>query len=476
MLRVNSAVSGEELAALSTEEASGKCVKFLKALLAKQVGVPRFRQRWFSEDGSELRDDAIMTPCTCCAQIVNLECWPPADGQIQVLSAACEENRPEEVEVLLQQPLHPDVLNEAEVLQDAAMAGNWECVSLLLEANAAPDGRHPPFYTPLHLGARSGHIEIVRLLLDSRAAVGKLNRECGMTALHEAAGNGHCEVVQALLEARADKDSVTLDRGETACHLAAAGGHSEVVRLFLVAGIDVNVLQDDDVVAAWLDPRYHHSYQHLELLHRLVDLGASIGKAHNDEIVSVYLDLAVGSGHLQDLRLLLQAGVGAEASESENLALPMAQRVASEHGFLEVAQVLAQEGSEIGNIEVDETMLLHLTSTDDRADSVQLRLRPLSQKDTSRTHGTTCLHRAAEEGYLEVLRLLLEARANQDMLTMNQETPLQLATRKGHGQVAQALLRREMQQARLTSPRVSLQVSLSLVSLLAAAVAALLTQ
>ena len=36
-------------------------VKVLKRHLAKQIGVSRFRQKWFSEDGSEWDDDAVMS-------------------------------------------------------------------------------------------------------------------------------------------------------------------------------------------------------------------------------------------------------------------------------------------------------------------------------------------------------------------------------------------------------------------------------
>ena len=49
--------SGEKLAALA--EFEGKTARAVKEALAKQVGVTRFRQRLFWEDGSEIVDDEV---------------------------------------------------------------------------------------------------------------------------------------------------------------------------------------------------------------------------------------------------------------------------------------------------------------------------------------------------------------------------------------------------------------------------------
>ena len=52
----------------------------------------------------------------------------------------------------------------------------------------------------------------------------------GETALHAAARNGHLDVVRLLLDSGAQKN-VTSKAGATALHVAAQKGHSQVVQL-----------------------------------------------------------------------------------------------------------------------------------------------------------------------------------------------------------------------------------------------------
>lgn len=60
--------------------------------------------------------------------------------------------------------------------------------------------------TPLHLAAAKGHLDVVRVLIDS--GVGKeTGSSMGRTPLHLAASHGHMEVVLFLLESGVDKDS-----------------------------------------------------------------------------------------------------------------------------------------------------------------------------------------------------------------------------------------------------------------------------
>ena len=59
--------------------------------------------------------------------------------------------------------------------------------------------------TALILAAQSGHVEVVRLLLEAGADKDVADDD-GATALMEAAYRGHVEVVRLLLEAGADKD------------------------------------------------------------------------------------------------------------------------------------------------------------------------------------------------------------------------------------------------------------------------------
>ncbi len=115
-------------------------------------------------------------------------------------------------------------------LLGAAMNGDDEVVQQCIRqcirheellAVCDPEGR-----TALHLAAKWGHANVVRLLLKYNlpvdiSIVSTKSREDGWTALHCAVSDGHYEVVTALLSYQASVQ-VADGNGNTALHLAAS--------------------------------------------------------------------------------------------------------------------------------------------------------------------------------------------------------------------------------------------------------------
>ena len=151
---------------------SGQSVTDLKQHLATQLGYSRFRQRLLSED-AELQDDMPLRPFPG-VQMVILDFCAPTEALKEKLHVACRENRAVEVQRLLRSPLDP---------------------------HAYPDGCLGPFMDPaLCAASQSGHLEVVRLLLEAKADANAATFK-GKTALLFAAENGHLEVVHLLLQA-----------------------------------------------------------------------------------------------------------------------------------------------------------------------------------------------------------------------------------------------------------------------------------
>ena len=161
--------------ALTAEEFEDKTVRSLKTLVFKQIGVSRFRQRWLSENHTELQDDEFVTASD--VQLVVLPFVESEDEEVKKLYLyedlflAIERNDSDRVEELLRKPLNPDAVGgvvPVTALQLAAEEGHWEVVKLLLEAGADKDATDNAGYTALDSASANGHSEVVSLLLEAR--------------------------------------------------------------------------------------------------------------------------------------------------------------------------------------------------------------------------------------------------------------------------------------------------------------------
>lgn len=136
----------------------------------------------------------------------------------------------------------------------ACLGGEIEKVRSLLEKGVSANARSDDFYkmgahrqvTPLMCAASTGHLEIVRLLLQSGADVAaesllyKSDGGAGTQALHFACAGGHLAVMQALLDAGANPNAHGR-WGRTPLTLAIREKQFDAVRLLLTRGADVKL-------------------------------------------------------------------------------------------------------------------------------------------------------------------------------------------------------------------------------------------
>ena len=84
------------------------------------------------------------------------------------------------------------------MLRRAATRGWLDIVKECIAAGVAIDAPDPSDATPLHWAALSGHLEIVRYLVEQGASVTATTNYGNQTAKDVAADNGHTDVVEYL--------------------------------------------------------------------------------------------------------------------------------------------------------------------------------------------------------------------------------------------------------------------------------------
>lgn len=102
----------------------------------------------------------------------------------------------------------------------------------LVRGRAHIDSQTRAGYSPLHVAAHFGHVNMVRFLLNHGADVNAVNSH-GYTPLHQAAQQGHTLIVNLLLEHRASPNVVT-NGGQTALSIAQKLGYISVVETLKV--------------------------------------------------------------------------------------------------------------------------------------------------------------------------------------------------------------------------------------------------
>jgi hypothetical protein len=127
----------------------------------------------------------------------------------------------------------------------AARTGHADILSLLVEHGADLDARGAGDWTPLHEASWRGNLEAGRCLLDCGVDIDAQDSN-GRTALYLTVDHAQVEFARMLLERGARVNTHGAD-GWTPLHLAVGNGHIQVVRLLLEHGADVNARDTSDM-------------------------------------------------------------------------------------------------------------------------------------------------------------------------------------------------------------------------------------
>ena len=148
------------------------------------------------------------------------------------------------------------------------------------------------------------------------------------------------------------------------------------------------------------------------------------------------LGVAAGHGHLQVIRLLLEANADKDKATPGG-ATPL--YIAAKNGHLEVVRLLLEANADKDKAFRDGATPLFMAAYSGQLEVVVLLLEAKADKDKTMNDGRTPLFIAAQNGHLEVVRLLLEAKADKDKAHQDGTTPVCIADQNEHFEVLQVL-------------------------------------
>ncbi|XP_034426423.1 ankyrin-3-like isoform X10 [Hippoglossus hippoglossus] len=409
-------------------------------------------------------------------QVVSLLLENDTKGKVRLpaLHIAARKDDTKAAALLLQNDHNADVESKMMVnrttesgftpLHIAAHYGNINVATLLLNRGAAVDFKARNDITPMHVASKRGNGNMVRLLLERGAKIDARTKD-GLTPLHCGARSGHEQVVEMLLDRGAPILSKTKN-GLSPLHMATQGDHLNCVQLLLHHEVPVDDVTNDYLTALHVAAHCGHykvakvivdkkanpnakalngftplhiacKKNRVKVMELLLKHGASIQAVTESGLTPIHV--AAFMGHENIVHQLINHGASPNTS---NVRGETALHMAARAGQSNVVRYLVQNGARVDAKAKDDQTPLHISSRLGKQDIIQQLLANGAHPDATTSSGYTPLHLAAREGHRDVAATLLDQGASQAITTKKGFTPLHVAAKYGKIEVANLLLQK----------------------------------
>ncbi|XP_057214017.1 ankyrin-3 isoform X39 [Triplophysa rosa] len=409
-------------------------------------------------------------------QVVSLLLENDTKGKVRLpaLHIAARKDDTKAAALLLQNDHNADVESKMMVnrttesgftpLHIAAHYGNINVATLLLNRGAAVDFKARNDITPLHVASKRGNANMVRLLLERGAHIDARTKD-GLTPLHCGARSGHEQVVEMLLDRGAPILSKTKN-GLSPLHMATQGDHLNCVQLLLHHEVPVDDVTNDYLTALHVAAHCGHykvakvlvdkkanpnakalngftplhiacKKNRIKVMELLLKHGASIQAVTESGLTPIHV--AAFMGHENIVTQLTNHGA---SPNSMNVRGETALHMAARAGQTNVVKFLVANGADVDAKAKDDQTPLHISSRLGKPDIVQQLLKHGASADATTSSGYTPLHLAARDGHKDVASILLDSGASLSITTKKGFTPLHVAAKYGKIEVANLLLQK----------------------------------
>jgi ankyrin repeat protein len=225
-------------------------------------------------------------------------------------------------------------------LAEAVVLRNRTAIENFLALGVDPNEPEPDGTTPLMRAVHGQMPNTAQLLIDAGADVQKAN-SYGVTALYIAARAGDSSATRMLLAAGADANAALPTSGETVLMTAAKAGDPATVAALLTGGIEGVSLAD--LGEARAAARIAEAAGYSLLPNPAIATNYADVNARDRWYGRTPLMIAAAEGHLDAVRLLIEAGSDLNLADAEGST---ALSLARSYGHLDVAAVLEEAGAD----------------------------------------------------------------------------------------------------------------------------------
>lgn len=190
----------------------------------------------------------------------------------------------------------------SKLLHEAIKRDDLDIFELLLARGAALKTYYRD--TPLHLAARYGSVDVVKILLD-RGADPSARDYAGYTPLHEAAMSGRSEIVSMLLDSGSDLNSKSDDIVQTPLHMAVRNEVIETTIVLLKHGASLSAMNCAKETPIHLAARYGSADILDKLLNYVEEACDLDSRSWNGDTA---LHMAIRENSLAKVAMLLEKG------------------------------------------------------------------------------------------------------------------------------------------------------------------------
>ncbi|KID74344.1 Ankyrin repeat-containing domain protein, partial [Metarhizium brunneum ARSEF 3297] len=294
--------------------------------------------------------------------------------------------------------------------------------------------------TPLQLAAENGHLAAVQELLEPK--IDDSVRNCSI-AFFLAAANGHASIVERLLK-HGIRNTVVDEEGNTPLHVAAREGHVGVI---LMLPDTPQFAVNPKNAKGWTPLHLAANFGNLRTVKELLKLGAGIKLVTDNN--DTPLLLAATGGHRLTARELIEKAPDAKSRNREGRE---AIDVAAKRGHVAIVQELLLAGLLLDRnqwtcMELDNRgsmyTPLHVAVLGNSLASVKILLGASVDVNAKDSLKRTPLHLAAENGYGDIAEALILAGTDLDAEDHEGCTALYTVCYFGKLDVVQALLKSE---------------------------------